>query len=191
MKDFFKINVGHMAIIAAVIFFSQFNGCADYNGYSAHSDTVRTETVFRYDTVIHTIEQHKTTYVIEHADTHAARMQDTSQTVADYFTPKQYTDSLSDSILTGAYTATIFKNEIFDPKFSYQITRPQTITNNTILSPQKNKVYLGGFAAVSGTSPSVGGMISLENKRGQIASIGVGTNKTYFIGYQWKIRLKK
>lgn len=163
--------------------------CGESDSYSPHTDTIRTETILRYDTVIHTVERHN--YHVVDLNKKIEPVADTSQLISDYFTQRQFSDTLKDSSIEAVYSGMLWKNSLFNPSFTYKILRPQSITYNTVVeSRPKTRFLLGGFAMYN-DKPTVGAVASLQMKSGVLISGGYGTGKTYYGGVQWPIKLRK
>lgn len=142
--------------------------------------------ILRYDTVIHEVLSH-TIYEHDSSKVMIEHIPDTGKLVQDYFTQRTFTDSLKDSSIEASYSATIWKNSFYNPKFTYKLTRPQTIINQTIVEPYEPhyKVYIGGFLSYN-SNLSVGGLLTFENKKDQLFIAGVG-HKIFMAGFQTKI----
>ncbi len=157
---------------------------------TSRNDTMVIETVYRYDTVIHEILTHNINYIPK-TDSDALVFDaepDTNLTVRDYYTQRTFTDTLRDSNIVATYSATIWKNSFFNPQFTYKLIRPQSITTNILDNP-RNKIYLGGFLSYS-DKPSIGGLLSFQNKKEQMFTAGYGI-KMYLVGFQSKISFGK
>lgn len=185
MKDFFKFNL-NTVLLAVVIFLWLTDGCNKDSGVPGSSDTIRTETVYRYDTVVHEILTHKIYY-------ESAANVDTSQFIvpAGHDTsgnPVAFSDTISDTILQGVYSGVLWKNAIFQSKFRYKILQPTEIINNTIIAPKRVSLSAGPYLTYkmpAGTN--IGVMATLQDKGGHLWTLGYGSDKTALIGLQWKI----
>lgn len=165
--------------------------CNDQGTNSGNTDTIRIETVHKYDTVIHEIHTHK----IYYSDTGKLILPpvvDSSAAVKDYYTEHPFVDSLSNDSIDITYSGTIWKGSMFNPSVKYLWKMPTTTIINTVLEspPPRFKMYAGAYGVIAG-EPAFGGMLSLQNRHDDIFSIGAGYPKSVMLQAQFKIRLQK
>jgi hypothetical protein len=103
-------------------------------------------------------------------------------TINDYFAKVHYLDTLlNDSTGFISVSDTIFKNRLLNRTSNIEIY------NKTIL-PVNDKISLfAGVFYLNGINNSLGANLSLERKK-SLFSVGYGTNKTFLINYQYKIK---
>lgn len=158
------------------------------SGLSGTSDTVRTETVSRYDTVIHEILTHKI-YYFDSVKVQSEPISDTIQLIQDYFTRYTFSDSMVTDSIEATYSADIWKNSLFNPSFHIRYKFPTAVNNNTILVPKKVHVHAGIYVPIEyGYGVDLGAQVTLQDKRGRMWSLGYATDKRATIGLQWKIK---
>lgn len=84
---------------------------------------------------------------------------DTTKTIIEFFTKNIYTDSMGDSNVLIVITDTLFKNQIVNRKYQYNLLKPQTIITNTYTvnqNPLSFGVSVGYGVSKDGLSPYVG-----------------------------------
>jgi len=173
-------------ILAAVILK---DGCQKDSGFSGTSDTIRTETVFRYDTVIHEILTHNIIYrdTVLIIDSSA----DTTQVWNDYFTKYHFSDLLQTDSIEATYSGDIWKNSLFNPEFKIRYKFPTSSQTTTILAPRKASLHAGFFFTYNNPNGlNIGAQATLQDKGGHLWTLGYGSDKTALIGLQWNLRKK-
>jgi hypothetical protein len=190
-----KINLNTFLIVAGFAVLFWLMQC----NKPVSNTTVTSDTTHVIDHTTHTTtaEQHhwheteRVVYIPAGVDTADPAIR--QKIVMEYFSKYDYLDSIVDSNISAKYSGTIWKNSMFNPKFEYKILRPQTIITNTTIHPAelRNKIYLGGFLSFRNPDPAVGALMSFQDKRERILTIGYGTGPTYFIGAQWKISFRR
>lgn len=109
----------------------------------------------------------------------------------DYFTTYHYKDSIADSNYTAIFSGDIYMNSMLNRDFSLELRRPYPVITKTEPGALHNKIYVGGFLSFRNPDPTVGALVSFQNKRDRILTIGYGTGPTYLIATQFKISLRR
>lgn len=176
-------------LLTALVIYLWTDGCNNPNNTAPTQDTVRVEITKRYDHYIYT-HSSDTIYLLKETLV-LQPVQDTLALIRDYFTQREFSDTILDSNLSATYSGMVWKNSIFNPKLSYKLLRPQTIIQNTVIeSTPTRKLSLGAFAGYS-DKPMIGALAVYTDRRDRSFSVGYGINQTLLIGITGKIKLRK
>lgn len=167
---------------------------------------IRIDTIYeRYDSIIHTkpvVIHSKPVIEIQYKPSgdYVELLKQYQSMSSLFLMKKTYKDSIPlDKFGSIQVTDTIFKNNIIDRSYKYDLNIPTvTITEtNTIREPTRTQVYIGG--SLQGQAPAIINQVNVgflvKNKKDQVYGIYAGPNfkgeMNYGVQLYWKIKFRK
>lgn len=177
--------VAIIALLGWLFYF--FDGCRK-GIESGRPDPVKTEVHHHWDTTIHLVHTHKIHYKPAPVDTSEL----TGLLPEDHIPgqPVVFSDTISDTNISGTYSGIIWENRLFNPQFKYKLLKPHTTVNSFKKPDPRNKLSLGLFTGYS-DKPFIGGMAMYSDKRDRLIYAGYGYPETVLFGAAWTVRLRR
>ena len=151
---------------------------------------IKRDTLIRFDTLKNTVWKTKVLRDTEFVSVPVKF--DTSKIIKDFYSYRMYSDSLDllDSAGQVRIFDTLYMNDIYSRRISYDIYRKNTETRSFI-SPIENQYYIGPSIQLNSINSSMNINLHLKSKQNNLYSIGIGMdsklNPAVSAGIAWKI----
>lgn len=200
IKDHFNLII--IVLMMIIIFWQRFT----INNREPLEPTIKIDTVYeRYDSIIHTkpIVVHSEPVIeiqYKPSGDYVELLKQYQDMSSLFLMKKTYKDSIPlDKFGSIQVTDTIFKNNIVDRSYKYDLNIPTvTVTETSIIKEKpKLQLYVGG--SLQGQAPAIINQVNVgilvKSKRDQIYGVYAGPNfqgeMNYGVQLYWKIKLRK